>query len=51
MLIAELRSGTAETLFIADIAGLAREALAALAGCGFDYCLSSLAWWIFARPG
>ncbi|HEX4294168.1 MAG TPA: alpha-1,4-glucan--maltose-1-phosphate maltosyltransferase [Rhizomicrobium sp.] len=42
-LIADLRS----SLFIADIAGLAREALAALAGCGFDYCLSSLAWWDF----
>jgi len=34
-------------LFVADIAGLTREALAALGGCGFDYCLSSLAWWDF----
>ncbi|MEJ0028580.1 MAG: alpha-1,4-glucan--maltose-1-phosphate maltosyltransferase [Rhizomicrobium sp.] len=46
-LIADLRSHAPRTRFIADIAGLAREALAALAGCGFDYCLSSLAWWDF----
>jgi starch synthase (maltosyl-transferring) len=46
-LIAETGSSAPGTLFVADIAGLARERLAALAGCGFDYCLSSLAWWDF----
>ncbi|MEI9994179.1 MAG: alpha-1,4-glucan--maltose-1-phosphate maltosyltransferase [Rhizomicrobium sp.] len=46
-LIAELRSNAPSIVFVADIAGLAREALAGLAGCGFDYCLSSLAWWDF----
>jgi starch synthase (maltosyl-transferring) len=46
-LIAELRARAPGLLFVADIAGLTREALAALGGCGFDYCLSSLAWWDF----
>jgi starch synthase (maltosyl-transferring) len=46
-LLADLRSSAPQALFIADIAGLSREELAALGGCGFDYCLSSLAWWDF----
>ncbi len=44
-LIGKVRSGAPQICFIADVAGLARETLAALAG--FDYCLSSLAWWDF----
>ncbi|MBV9990546.1 MAG: alpha-1,4-glucan--maltose-1-phosphate maltosyltransferase [Alphaproteobacteria bacterium] len=38
------------SIFIADIAGLTREVLSALEGCGFAYCLSSLAWWDFREP-
>ena len=49
-LIAEIRKTSNELIFIADIAGLTREELAALQGCGFDYCLSSLAWWNFREP-
>jgi starch synthase (maltosyl-transferring) len=45
-LIADVRGAR----FIADIAGLSRQQLAALKGCGFDYCLSSLAWWDFRSP-
>lgn len=48
-LIARIRALASRTLFIADIAGLTREQLAVLAGCGFDYCLSSLAWWDFRQ--
>jgi starch synthase (maltosyl-transferring) len=32
-------------LFLADTLGLARDRLARLSDCGFDYCLSSLPWW------
>jgi starch synthase (maltosyl-transferring) len=46
----KIKTAAPEILFIADIAGLTREALLALQGCGFDYCLSSLAWWDFQQP-
>jgi starch synthase (maltosyl-transferring) len=46
-LIADVRATTGRVLFIADISGLTREELASLSDCGFDYCLSSLAWWDF----
>jgi starch synthase (maltosyl-transferring) len=49
-LIAGVRARVKDVIVIADIAGLTREQLAALAGCGFDFCLSSLAWWDFRQP-
>lgn len=49
-LIAHIRSIHKNILFIADIAGMPRQKLAALAGCGFDYCLSSLPWWDYRQP-
>jgi starch synthase (maltosyl-transferring) len=49
-LIAEIREDAKEALFVADIAGLTREELVSLKGCGFNYCLSSLAWWDFREP-
>jgi starch synthase (maltosyl-transferring) len=44
-LIAELRGRHPELTLVAATPGLPREDAAVLAGCGFDHCLSSLAWW------
>ncbi len=44
-LIAAARLGDPRLVFIADTPGMPREAAMGLAGCGFDYLVSSLAWW------
>jgi starch synthase (maltosyl-transferring) len=44
-LIGELRNRHDRLTLIAATPGLPREDALALAGCDFDYCLSSLAWW------
>jgi len=49
-LVSTIKAQAPQFLTIADIAGLARHELQALAGAGFDYCLSSLPWWDFRSP-
>jgi starch synthase (maltosyl-transferring) len=49
-LIADIRNAGADVIFIADIAGVTRRQLEAQKDSGFDYCLSSLAWWDFQAP-
>ncbi len=44
-ILARARAKAPEAIFIADTTGLTRGDLAQLAGCGFDFCLSSLPWW------
>ncbi|TVR09557.1 MAG: DUF3416 domain-containing protein [Salinarimonadaceae bacterium] len=44
-IIDEARAREPETMFVADLTGVAHDEFAALAGCGFDYALSSLPWW------
>ena len=44
-LIGEVRGGGAELSFVAETQAAPREAILALAGCGFDALTSSLAWW------
>jgi len=44
-IIAEVGGAAAGTLFIAWTPGLPRDAVARLAGLGFDFVASSLAWW------
>jgi starch synthase (maltosyl-transferring) len=44
-LLSDLRSEAPDTLFIAATPGLPREDALALAGSGFDFCLSSFGWW------
>ncbi len=43
--IAAARTCRAESLFIAETAGIPRDKVLALAGCGFDRLTSSLPWW------
>ncbi len=43
--IGSIRQHRPDALFIAWTPGVAREDLAALAGCGFDGTVSSTAWW------
>jgi starch synthase (maltosyl-transferring) len=49
-LIGELRAEDGDLTLIADTPGEAREEVAQLAGCGFDYTLSSLPWWDGRAP-
>ncbi len=44
-LIGELRADGADLTFIAETQSAPREAVLALAGCGFDALTSSLPWW------
>ena len=44
-IIADVRRAAPGTLFIAWTPGVPREAIAALAGVGFDFVASSLGWW------
>ena len=44
-LIAPLREAKGDILVIADTPRMSRESAQALAGCGFDYLISSAAWW------
>lgn len=44
-LLSELRSRHANLTLAAATPGLAREDAATVAGCRFDYCLSSFGWW------
>ncbi len=44
-LIDEARAEDSALIMIADTPGETREETASLAGCGFDYTLSSLPWW------
>ncbi|MFC7395755.1 maltotransferase domain-containing protein [Chelatococcus sp. GCM10030263] len=39
------RAEQPDSLFLADTPGTPLAAIAALAGCGFDYLFSSVAWW------
>lgn len=41
----QVREKFPHALFILDTPGVSWDALGHLAGCGFDYCLSSLPWW------
>ena len=50
-LIAAVREAVPGSSFIAWTPGLDHAAIGALAGCGFDNVVSSLAWWTSARPG
>jgi starch synthase (maltosyl-transferring) len=44
-IIAEVRSAAPGTLFIAWTPAVPRDAIARLAGLGFDFVVTSLAWW------
>uniref|UniRef100_UPI003D6F74F6 maltotransferase domain-containing protein n=1 Tax=Pantanalinema rosaneae TaxID=1620701 RepID=UPI003D6F74F6 len=46
-IVEEVRALRPDAVFVADLTGVPREDFAALAGCGFDYALSSLPWWDF----
>ncbi|WP_296719854.1 alpha-1,4-glucan--maltose-1-phosphate maltosyltransferase [Erythrobacter sp.] len=44
-LLPELRKRHADLTLVAATPGLSREDAVEVAGCGFDYCLSSFGWW------